>query len=117
MLGSFIKSFHYAWTGIKTGFAKERNMKFHVGAGLAVVICGLLTGLSYTEWILVIMLIGGMLALELMNTAIERTVDLVTGEYHPLAKQAKDLAAGAVFVYAVASAVVGCILFIPKWFS
>lgn len=100
-----------------TGIRKERNMKFHIAAGLAVIVVGLLTGLSSTEWVLIIMLIGGMLALELMNTAIERTVDLVTDEYHPLAKQAKDLAAGAVFIFAVASAIIGCIVFIPKWFS
>lgn len=117
MLGTIVKSFQYAWTGVITGVRKERNLKFHVAAGLAVVICGVLTGLSRTEWIIIVLLIGGMLALELMNTAIERTVDLVTKEYHPLAKQAKDLAAGAVLIYAVASAIIGCILFIPKWFS
>ena len=54
--------------------------------------------------------------LELMNTAIERTVDLCTEDFHPLAKQAKDIAAGAVFVYAILSVIIGCIIFLPKIF-
>ena len=53
------------------------------------------------EWFIVLILTGGMLSLELMNSAIERVVDLVTTECHPLAKQAKDLAAGAVLIYAI----------------
>jgi undecaprenol kinase len=66
------------------------------------------------EWLFVIFAIGGMFALELLNTAIERLVDLVTMEYHPLAKQAKDIAAGAVFLYAIFSVIVGFIIFIPR---
>ena len=58
-----------------------------------------------------------MLTLELINSAIEKVVDLVTGEYHPLAKAAKDLAAGAVLVYAILSAIIGFIIFLPKIWS
>jgi undecaprenol kinase len=54
-----------------------------------------------------------MFALELVNSGIERVVDLVTEEYHPFAKQAKDLAAGAVFIYAVVSVVIGIVIFLP----
>jgi len=60
--------------------------------------------------------ICGVLALELVNTAVERVVDLVTKEFHPLAKQAKDIAAGAVLLYAILSVVIGCIIFLPKMF-
>lgn len=95
---------------------REQNMRLHVLAAFVVVVAGLVTGLSYSEWMLVIVLIGGMMALELMNTAIERVVDLVTPELHPLAKQAKDMAAGAVLVFAAASAIIGVLLFLPKWF-
>ena len=63
---------------------------------------------------ILLFLIGGMLSLELMNTAIERAVDLITKDYHPLAKAAKDAAAGAVFVYALLSVIIGLIIFIPK---
>ncbi|MDN4607051.1 diacylglycerol kinase family protein [Sporosarcina highlanderae] len=111
----FFKSFHYALKGIQHGFSAERNMKFHCIAALGVIFGGVLTGLSKLEWLTIIILIGGMIALELMNTAIERTVDLVTDDFHPLAKQAKDLASGAVLVFAICSAIIAMIIFIPKW--
>ncbi|MHC8517088.1 diacylglycerol kinase family protein [Sporosarcina sp. ITBMC105] len=113
----FLKSFYYAINGVLHGFRFERNMQFHLLAAIIVCLAGALTGLSTTEWMIIILLIGGMMALELMNTAIERTVDLVTKDIHPLAKQAKDVAAGAVLLFAIASAVIGLIIFIPKWFG
>ncbi len=91
-------------------------MQVHMLAAVIVVLAGVLTGLGRMEWMLVIVLIGGMLALELVNSALERTVDLVTEERHPLAKQAKDMAAGAVLVFAVTSAIIGLLIFLPKWF-
>lgn len=113
----FFKSFDYAWSGILYGVQAERNLKFHLLAAIVVILAGLLTGLSVIEWSIVVLLIGGMLALEMMNAAIERVVDLVTLENHPLAKHAKDLAAGAVLVYAISSVVIGLIIFVPKWFN
>lgn len=113
----FFKSFDYAWSGILYGVKAERNLKFHLAAAITVLLAGLWTGLSVIEWSIVVLLIGGMLAFEMMNAAIERVVDLVTLENHPLAKRAKDLAAGAVLVYAISSAVIGLIIFVPKWFS
>ncbi|MFD1203876.1 MULTISPECIES: diacylglycerol kinase family protein [Sporosarcina] len=112
----FFKSFYYAMKGILHGFASERNLKFHLAAAVLTIVLGFLSGLSQMEWLIIIMLIGGMIALELMNTAVERAVDLVTDEFHLLAKQAKDLAAGAVLIFAIASAMIGLIIFIPKWF-
>jgi undecaprenol kinase len=113
----FIQSFVYAWNGISYGIGAERNAKVHVMAALIVIVAGFMTGLSQSEWFIVIILICGMLALELMNSAIERVVNLQTTERHILAKQAKDLAAGAVLVYAIGSAIIGLMLFIPKWFN
>jgi len=113
----FLKSFVYAWEGILDGFAHGRNMKFHGLSAMIVVIAGLFTGLSQIEWMIIFIVIAGMMALELMNTAVEYVVDLVTTEFHPLAKKAKDIAAGSVLVYAIASAIVGCIIFFPKWFG
>ena len=112
----FFKAFDYAWSGISHGIAAERNVKFHLFAMIVVIVAGFLTGLSALEWCIVLLLIGGMLSLEMMNAAIERVVDLITMDKHPLAKHAKDLAAGAVLIYAIISAVIGLILFIPKWF-
>lgn len=111
----FFKAFVYAWNGILHGIKAERNMKMHVLAAIVVVVAGVLTKLSQVEWLIVMILIGGMFALELMNAAIERVVDLVTSERHPLAQQAKDLAAGAVLVFAIISAIIGLLLFVPKW--
>ncbi|WP_186673473.1 diacylglycerol kinase family protein [Sporosarcina sp. BP05] len=113
----FIQSFVYAWNGICYGIGAERNAKVHVMAAIIVIITGFITGLSKSEWLIIIILICGMLALELMNSAVERVVDLLTTERHILAKQAKDLAAGAVLVYAIGSAIIGLMLFVPKWFN
>ena len=113
----FIKSFGFAFEGITHAFKTERNFKIHVLAATIVTISGILTKLSIQEWLVILILIGGMLALEILNTAVERLVDLTTSERLPLAKQAKDLAAGAVLIYAIASAIIGFIIFIPKWLS
>ncbi len=110
------KSFQYALEGIWTGIRQERNMRIHCGAVILVVFAGIFLKLSLTEWCLCFILFGLILALELMNTALESVVDLVTEEYRPLAKKAKDTAAGAVLVAAVMAAVVGCMLFLPKIF-
>lgn len=91
-------------------------MKFHAVALILVTLAGLLTGLSITEWMIILILFGGMLSLEMINTAIERVVDLITTDYHPLAGQAKDIGSGAVLVFAIISAVIGLIIFLPKWF-
>ncbi|NYF24915.1 diacylglycerol kinase family protein [Sporosarcina sp. JAI121] len=113
----FIQSFVYAWNGIRHGILAERHVKFHLAAAILVISAGGITGLSQYEWFIVILLISGMLALELMNSAIERVVDLITDKQHLLAKQAKDLAAGAVLIFAIASAIIGLLLFFPKWFN
>ncbi|MFP3321522.1 diacylglycerol kinase family protein [Planococcus sp. SIMBA_160] len=115
-LTRFFASFRFAAQGIGTSLKREQNMQVHMLAAVIVVLAGVLTGLGRMEWMLVIVLIGGMLALELVNSALERTVDLVTEERHPLAKQAKDMAAGAVLVFAVTSAIIGLLIFLPKWF-
>lgn len=111
----FLRGFTFAWAGISHGFKTERNFKIHVFSAVTVILLGIVTKLSFVEWFIVLILIGGMLALELMNTAVERLVDLATEEVHPLAKQAKDVAAGAVLVFAFMSAVIGLLLFMPKW--
>lgn len=114
-LSKFVRSFGFAAQGIATALKTEQNMRIHTLAAVTVVSAGLLTGLERTEWLIIVILIGGMIALELVNSALERTIDLVTSELHPLAKQAKDMAAGAVLVFAVTSAIIGLLIFLPKW--
>ncbi|MGM9943828.1 MAG: diacylglycerol kinase [Lysinibacillus sp.] len=110
----FIKSFGYAIQGIVTAMS-EQNLRFHLLSTVAVVIAGLLTGLSIIEWIIIILVITLVMGAELFNTAIERVVDLASPEYHPLAKQAKDIAAAAVLVFAACSVIIGLLVFLPKW--
>lgn len=107
------QSFSYALVGILTAVKQERNMQIHVASSVIVVCAAIYFSISAYEWMLVLFAIGGMFALEMVNTAIERVVDLATAEYHPLAKQAKDIAAGAVFVYACLAVIIGIIVFFP----
>lgn len=112
----FFRSFTYAFDGIKQ-VLKEQNFRFHLTAMLVVIIVALLTGISRIEWLILILTITLVLSLEIVNSAIERVVDLVTKEIHPLAKLAKDLAAGAVLIAAIGSIFIAILIFIPKWFG
>lgn len=111
----FLDSFYYAFEGIIQGSKQERNFRFHLFATVVVVFAGVLSHLSMLEWIVLILCISGMLSLELVNSALERVVDLASPEIQPLAKQAKDMSAGAVLVFACASAIIGILIFLPKW--
>ena len=111
----FFRSFIYAANGIYHVVKSEQNFRFHLLAAIVVVIAAAATGLSAFEWIIIVISIFGMFMIELVNASIERVVDLVTPELHPLAKQAKDLAAGACLIYAICTVNVGLIIFIPKW--
>ena len=110
----FIKSFGYAIQGIVTAM-REQNFRFHVLSAVIVMIAGLFTGLSIIEWIIIVLVITLVIGAEMFNTAIERVVDLVSPDYHPLAKQAKDIAAAAVLVFAACSVIIGMLIFLPKW--
>lgn len=109
-----LKSFQFAIQGITHAFLKERNMKIHSAITVVVVALGWWLELTSTEWLFVLFAIGGVVCLELLNTAIERVIDLVSPDYHPLAKQAKDVAAGAVFLYSLLAVIVGIVIFLPK---
>ena len=108
------RSFGYAFQGIFTCVRKERNMKIHCVAAVLVVIAGVILKISAIEWCICMVLFGLVMALEHVNTAVEAVVDMVTEEHHPLAKVAKDTAAGAVFIAAIMAAIAGCIIFLPK---
>ena len=108
------KSFGYAFEGIFTGIKKERNMKIHCLAMLCVVAAGFVFRISVSEGCICLILFGMILSLELVNTAMEAVVDLVTEERRPLAKLAKDTAAGAVLIAAIMAAGVGLLIFVPK---
>lgn len=108
------KSFGYAFQGIFNTIRTERNIKIHCAAAILVTIFGIWLQISKTEWMICFILFGLILALELVNTAVEATVDLFTEKRKPLAKKAKDAAAGAVLIAAIFAAVIGILIFIPK---
>nr|WP_106779996.1 diacylglycerol kinase family protein [Lysinibacillus timonensis] len=109
------KSFGYAIQGIITSL-KQQNMRIHFASGMIVILLGLITGLTTTEWLIIILTIALIIGAEMINSAIESVVDLASPNIHPLAKQAKDIAAGAVLIFALVSVIIGLLIFIPKWF-
>lgn len=111
---NIMKSFKYAFEGIFTSLKAEKNMKIHFIIMLLVIILGIMLKISRVEWMICIILFGFVISLELVNTAIENTVDLITQEKHPKAKIAKDVAAGAVLIAAITAAIIGLIIFVPK---
>lgn len=115
--GKFLDSFKYAWNGIKMCISQERNMRIHCLITILVVAAGTFFHLSGMEWCICLLFFGLVIALEMVNTALETVVDLVTEEEKYLAKIAKDTAAGAVLVAAILAAFAGCIIFIPKILS
>ena len=111
-----IKSFACALEGIFRGF-KGRNFKIHLGVATLVLVASVWLKISISEWIIVLILIGVVLAAELFNTSIEELANTVRDEDklgHEATRSARDLAAGAVLVAAMAAAVTGLIIFLPK---
>ena len=103
-----------ALQGLREAWWSQPNLRLHVMIGGAVTATGLLCRLSLTEWLWVSFAIGLVIFAELMNTAIEQTVDLVVGLHpDPLARQVKDIAAGCVLVAACLAAVIGGLTFLP----
>lgn len=111
---SFVKSVNAAIEGIMYTFRSERNMKFHYFSSFGVLMASLFFNFSKIEFILLLGAITLVVVTEMINTAVEKTVDLITSEYNILAKIAKDVAAGAVLVSALYSVVVAYILFYNK---
>ena len=111
-----IFSFKYAFEGIITTIKEERNMFIHFLIAIIVVITGIYVRLSLNEWFICLLLFALVFSLELINTAIENTVDLVATKKNKKAKLAKDAAAGAVLIAAVFASIIGIIIFLPKFF-
>lgn len=110
---AMIASFGYAFAGIWYLLRTQRNAQIHVLAGSCAISLGLILGLERWEWLALVLIITLVIAAEGVNTAIEATVDLATSIRHPLAKVAKDVAAGTVLICAIGAVIVGCIVFLP----
>ena len=107
----FRKSFLFAIQGFRTAIATERNIKVMLAVGACAVVAGLTLQLDLLSWAIVLLCCGVVIMAELMNTAVETVVDLVSPEFHPLAGRAKDIAAAAVWVLSVIVAIVGVLVF------
>ena len=111
---SLVESFNAAIEGFVYVFRSQRNMRLHFLMGLFAVLLGILLNFTYMELIALCLTIAFVLFAEMFNTAIEYTVDLVSQEYHPLARIVKDIGAGAVLLSAMTAIMVGYILFASK---
>ncbi len=110
---SFKMSLQDALSGLWYCLCTQRNMQAHLGVAVAVLVAAWLLKLSRLEWVLVLFAISLVVVAEMFNTALERTVDLFVDTYHPLARLAKHIAAGAVLVSALNAAAVGVLIFLP----
>lgn len=110
----FSHSVKHAIEGIDYTISHERNFKIELCFAILVIIASIILKVNITEWIILTLTIAMVLTLEIINTSIERCVDLVTKEYEELAKIAKDTAAGAVFVMSIFSVSIGICIFLPK---
>ena len=108
-----ILSFKYAFEGLIAALKEEPKLNIHLGFGLVVLLAGFWFQISKIDWLIIISMIGLVISVELTNTAIEAVVDSFTDEQHPGAKLAKDISAAAVLVAALASTIIGIMIFIP----
>ena len=111
---NFFKALKNDLRGIGIVSKKERNIKIQLVAALLVLIVGIMFKISYIEWGILTITIFLVLITETLNTAIEKTVDMITKEYSEEAKVVKDISAGAVLFSAISSVIVGIIIFLPK---
>jgi diacylglycerol kinase (ATP) len=112
----FIKGFAYAFSGIAKVFISEQNFRFHTFATFVVVATGFYFNVSKNEWIALVFAIGAVLTAEAFNSAVEKLVDMVSPQQHPQAGWIKDVAAGAVLLISIATAIVGLVVFVPYIF-
>lgn len=108
-----IKSFQYAFAGIAYMLKHEHNAWIHSIATVCVIAVGIWLDVSRIEWVMLVLAMMAVWMGELFNTAVEAIVDMTSPDPHPLAKVAKDVAAGATLVAAIGAAIVGFLIFLP----
>ncbi|MDN6162254.1 MAG: diacylglycerol kinase family protein, partial [Atopostipes sp.] len=111
---TFFDSFRYAFEGIVTAFKEERNMRFHIFSVIGVISLSFFLSLSVAEWLWILLVMFLVVIMEVLNTVIENLTDLVSPDYHPLAKKVKDMAAAVVLLTSFLALLVGGIIFLPK---
>ncbi|MDO8429252.1 MAG: diacylglycerol kinase family protein [Candidatus Daviesbacteria bacterium] len=111
--GTILKSFKFALEGILAAVKTERNFRLGIVEAIVIIILGIVFNITRIEWVIIILLTGLVLTAELTNSALEIIVDSFTDKYHPGAKRAKDIAAGAVVILIITAAIVGTLIFLP----
>jgi diacylglycerol kinase len=109
-----LRSFRYAWEGLKWLFLSEHNTWIHLFLSIVSVVLGIVLKISRYDWMALFIVIVLVWVCEIINTAIEKTMDFISKEWHPQIKLIKDIAAAAVLVAAIGAVIVGCFIFIPK---
>lgn len=107
------KSFTHAGRGIKVFLKSTHNAWIHISVLILVVIAGFYFDITNVEWMMIVFAAGFVMASEAFNTAIEIDIDLTSPEFHPYARDTKDVAAGAVLISAITAAIIGLIVFAP----
>ncbi len=110
----FIASWVNSFYGFKYAYTHEQSLLLHIFFSIVAIVCGIIFEITGTQWILLFLVMVVIIVAELLNTAIEATVDLVTDEYQPLAKVAKDCASAAVLTAVMLATVVGIYVFLPQ---
>ena len=111
---AFLHSFHFAFQGIGYVLRTQRNARVHAAITCLVILAGICFRVTAVEWAVLVLTIGIVFGAEMINTVAELAVDLLTQHYHPMAKVAKDVGAGAVLVAAIAAVGVGVAIFGPR---
>jgi diacylglycerol kinase (ATP) len=113
-IGDRLKSFKYAFNGIRMLFVNEHNAWIHLAASVLVIIAGLFFKISILEWAVIIIAIGLVFTAEAINSSIEKLSDFVSPEKRSLIKEVKDLASAGVLISAITALILGLIVFVPK---
>ena len=108
------QSFSYAFNGLRVLFKEEHNARIHLLAAVLLIALSLFTGLNSSEWAILVLCTGFVLAMEAMNTCLENLCNFISPEKHAMIKRIKDISAAAVFLSALAALIVGLLIFIPK---
>ena len=108
------ESFRYAYAGLRTLWREEHNVRIHIVAGLIVLVMGFLLHISLSEWCVVTLVVAVVLLAEALNSSLENIADAISEEKNEKIQKAKDLAAAAVLISAIAAVIIGVIIFLPK---
>ena len=109
-----LKSFGFAFNGLKILVREEHNSRIHLFAVVCVIIAGVFVKISVSDWIAVVFAFGFVIVMEIVNSAIEGIADFVSPEKHEMIKKIKDLSAAAVLIAAITAFIIGLIIFVPK---